>query len=403
MRRLLFCAALCLGYGPTRAAEAPPRPGTVYDQANGHFRKGSALVSQKNFSEAAREFETAARLNPKFGAAYYWLGICDFERNDSPAAIIDFKAALVNTRDTNLLAVIHYDLGVQYLKTGDRPSADAEYRSSVLLNPALARHPMAAPPPAVAPAPAPVVAPVVLHPAAHPPTAPATTGLVWVFAASLVILMIAIPLAASRIGKAVGRLEPGAVPPLERDELLRRTASWSPEPELVTTLLPRPLEFVGSKRLILIVGGVIAGLLIAARPFALIERWIILDQGTPGTATVQRKYQTTHYTKHGHYYLQHLVLAYSPAADQSWTADAVVGDSSSISPGQALPIHYLSRQPGWAVLDDDIGYSSKQGRIALISTSFIGSAFALGLILTLPGLRKERALLRMGQAHGAYV
>lgn len=374
---------MLLGYAPTRAAEAPPHPGSVFDQADDLFRKGRALASQKQFPAAAQEFAAAARLNPKFGAAYYWLGICDFEQEKSDAAIADFKAALVNTRDTKLLSLIHYDLGVQYLKKGARASAAEEYRAAVLLNPALASHPLPAPRTAV-------------------PSPPAPAHFVWIIAAPLLILPIAIALAAWRIDKkTVGDLAPGSGP--GHDELLRLTASWSPEPELITALVPRPIRFFRYKRLIGLAAVAAAALLIMARPLALIERWVIMKQGIPGTATVQQKYQTTHYTKHGHYYLQHLTLAYSPAPDSRSTADAVVGDSSSVTPGQELPIHSLNGRPGWVALDDDFGYSSKQGAIALTTGSCAILVFAVFLLILLPGIRKERALLRTGQARAAYV
>jgi tetratricopeptide (TPR) repeat protein len=397
---------MCLSSAPLRAAEPSPQPGSVYDQANQRFRTGSGLASRKDFAGAAPEFQAAVRLNPKFGAAYYWLGICDFMRNDSVAAIGDFKSALVNTRDTNLLALIHYDLGIQYLKTGDRASADAEYRSAVLLNPALARHPMTPQPPAPAAAPPPPsAAPAVPPPAPRSAAEPATLRLVWIFAVAILILVIAVPLTAARIARTTGRVDPapGTAAIAGRDEIVRLTGAWTPEPELTTTPVPRPIEFVGSKRLILFAAAAAVGLAIALRPFALVERWVILNQGEPGTATVQGKYQTTHRSKHGHFFLQHLTLGYTPPSDHSRTADAVVGDSSSLALGQTLPIHFLSGHPDWAVLDDDLGYSSKQERAALISGAFVGLAFGLGLILSLPGLRKERALLRTGQPRGAYV
>jgi tetratricopeptide (TPR) repeat protein len=152
----LLISLLSAAVVPGLCADNSAAPDFSTNQAIGHYRQGYALVAQKNYPAASHEFQAAINLNPKFGQAYFWLGVCYAQQNFTPPAITAFQNALATTRDTKLLPVIHYDLGVQYLKAGQKAEADQEYQTAVRLNPEFAHHPMVKQAPSIPPAASPL-------------------------------------------------------------------------------------------------------------------------------------------------------------------------------------------------------------------------------------------------------
>jgi len=148
----LLLGAGCLCFG----AESAPTPESITGKAITHYQRGYVLAAKKNYPAAAAELQRAITLRPDFGAAYFWLGVCDSQQNLIPPAIEAFRKALGHTHNSKMLSMIHYDLGVQYLKQGRKPLADQEYQAAIQLNPEYARHPMVkhAPPLSLAPNPA---------------------------------------------------------------------------------------------------------------------------------------------------------------------------------------------------------------------------------------------------------
>src|SRR6185437_2681962 len=139
---------LCHPAGWSESSESPVSP-----QAYAHYQRGMTYFKERNYAAAAPEFAAAAELSPNFGQAYFRLGDCEVMQNENSAAIPNFQKALAASRDTKLLSMIHYDLGIAYLKTGKKPLADQQYQEAVRLNPEFAKRPLVLAPPAAVTAP----------------------------------------------------------------------------------------------------------------------------------------------------------------------------------------------------------------------------------------------------------
>ncbi|MFI5345736.1 MAG: tetratricopeptide repeat protein [Elusimicrobiota bacterium] len=389
MISVLVIVLLRLGSPAVRAEDGHPPAGSVYAEAAEDYKAGVALAARKSYPEAVAKLSEAVRLNPKFGNAYFWIGACEFAQGHDASAGSNWKLALANTRDTSQLALIHYNLGVLYLKSGDKPLSDAEYGAAVSLNPLLANRPIVARPnPAPAPAPAPLpVVPALLIGA--------------VFLAGLLALVIA--LSRRRRDAAPAAVESAAAPGI--DELRRAVASWSPEEELRSAPSPRPVKLrspVAYWGLFAIPLVYVLVVTLIAAP-STVKRGLISWRGVAGTGTVLRKFQVRRAAKHGSYLENRLEFSYAPAGGGPQTAEAPTGDDSSVAVGQTVPIRFLPDYPGWAALDDDFGFSAQKMKIFwVLAATGVGTSVLI-LLVAWPRIRRERRLIQSGRICAARI
>ena len=360
-------------------------------QAAESYRAGVALAAEKKYPEAVAKLLTAVKLNPGLGEAYFWIGVCEFAQGHDASALSNLKQALVSARDPKQAGLIHYDLGVLYLKGGDKPRSDEEYRTAVALNPVFANRPIArrnSTPPVPAAPPVP--------PAAPPP--PPDSGSPFGRAAVLFVG----PLVALALALAARRLRGGARAPLAStagpgtDDVRRAVSAWTLEPELQNAAVPRTVKLRSpiAYAMLLFPLLYVAMVALIAMPSS-VKTALISWQGSAGTGTIVRKFQVRRSSKHGGYLENRLQFSYLSGAGASWT-DVPTGDDSSVAVGQAVAIHYLPSLPGWAALDDDFGFGAGKWKllIAMAATGLITSAFIL--ILAMPTMLRERRLIRSG-------
>ena len=96
---LCFVLALILGVGGCgasgTASEAKKESKvSLPPQAMEHLRQGQAFLAGKKFDEALKSFQETVRLAPDSSVAQYWLGRCQFYRQDKEQAEKAFKQAL---------------------------------------------------------------------------------------------------------------------------------------------------------------------------------------------------------------------------------------------------------------------------------------------------------------------
>jgi len=351
------------------------------------------LAARRDYADAEPYFKAAVRLNPKFGLAYFWLGICAEQGGADSDAIESFRQALAETADTNLSAVMHYDLGVEYLKNGQNAAAQGQYRAAVALNPAFASRPLVLPP----------------HPnAASPPAPPAPTSSpgrgpplpYWLRFLDFALIVAGIGLAGFVLVKA--RRKQAAAPPAA-PPVIQETGSWQMEPELLTAQPPRRLEFRGWRNVfaapVVLAFGILLALFAANGRYEM-RRWYILRHGVAGVAVLQRAYWTSRQGyRVGRIYQFHWVLAYEPPGERPQVFDAAVGGRNSVSPGAKFSVHYIAERPGWAALDDDYGQERKD--LGLAAAILLTFCFILGIAAW--KINKSRRILRWGRAVGAVV
>jgi tetratricopeptide (TPR) repeat protein len=94
--------------------------------AQAHFELGVAeLENFGNLREALASFENSCRINPKFGVAWFFLGVCHFRLGEFPRALDCFQRAERFAHATALTAEM---TGDAFYNLGDFESACACYR-----------------------------------------------------------------------------------------------------------------------------------------------------------------------------------------------------------------------------------------------------------------------------------
>ncbi len=97
--------------------------------AQAHFELGvSELENFGNIREALASFEKACQLNPKFGVAWFFLGVCHFKLGEFPHALDCFQRAERFSHTTALNAEL---TGDTYYNLGDFPAAGTCYRRAL--------------------------------------------------------------------------------------------------------------------------------------------------------------------------------------------------------------------------------------------------------------------------------
>ncbi len=94
--------------------------------AQAHFELGVAeLENFGNIREALRSFEESCKINPKFGVAWFFLGVCHFRLGEFPKALECFQRAERFAHSTALTAEM---TGDTYYNLGDFEAAGTCYR-----------------------------------------------------------------------------------------------------------------------------------------------------------------------------------------------------------------------------------------------------------------------------------
>ncbi len=334
--------------------------------ANEHYRRAQSLIDRKDCASAVGELLAATRLNPRFGLAYYWLGVCELQQGRAQDALRDLRVAKANTTDTRALAMIARPLGFleanQVAKDRAAEARVAERKVKLAV------------------------------------------GILIAFGALVLIWLAALVFRSrSRAAAAVDGSPSSA--PATPDELRRLTAGWAVEPELMMTPAPREVRFVGYKPFV-ILGVVMAvgiGLGVGPSAYFAYQRRAVLQGGVASTGNFERSYESLVHGRHGTYKRQHVVFTYAPGDGRTWRADRLVGRPAGFTPGQPLSIHFLRDQPGRSVLDDDLGYAQRQQQSLWISAAVVGAVFAIAMLAGVPELRRQRDLVVRGQPAAAWV
>jgi Tfp pilus assembly protein PilF len=97
-----------------------------------HFGLGYVLWTQKKYAEAIPEFEAELANDPKNNQAMIYLGDTFIRENqfDRGRAVLE-QADKYQTSDS----LIHLDLGIAYMETGDKDGAVREFNKTVALEP----------------------------------------------------------------------------------------------------------------------------------------------------------------------------------------------------------------------------------------------------------------------------
>lgn len=105
------------------------------DSAEVHLYIGKAYLSRQQDENAQKEFEAAARLNPKLPAVHYFLGAVARRLGDEARAQQQFLADAAIEPD---LALDYDQLGTIALRLGQMPDAERYFRRAIRLQPDLA-------------------------------------------------------------------------------------------------------------------------------------------------------------------------------------------------------------------------------------------------------------------------
>jgi tetratricopeptide (TPR) repeat protein len=127
---LVFCAALLLGSSAAHAmgggggggGGTPSASAPAYNPAE-EYRKGIAALNDKNFKDAARAFGHVLDSAPKDANTNYLAGVSYAGLEDYKKARGFFEKAI---KYDDALIPAHKDLGLAYVKLGDKGKANAE-------------------------------------------------------------------------------------------------------------------------------------------------------------------------------------------------------------------------------------------------------------------------------------
>jgi tetratricopeptide (TPR) repeat protein len=97
-----------------------------------HFDLALLLLSDDHYSDAAKELETAIKLNPKAALPHVLLGRAYQNSNRSVQAVKQFRTALLLEPS---LPLVHYHLGFAYESLGSNEEAIAEYEKEIQHSP----------------------------------------------------------------------------------------------------------------------------------------------------------------------------------------------------------------------------------------------------------------------------
>lgn len=118
--------------GVSFAGDAEPSPVLAYSDARAFNNNGVDFVAQGKYQEAAKEFEKAVALDPKFHAARYNLALAHYNLGSTKEAIHEFQE-LVNS--SYYFVNAHYNLGTIYLREGMVDKAIEQLKIVVELEP----------------------------------------------------------------------------------------------------------------------------------------------------------------------------------------------------------------------------------------------------------------------------
>jgi tetratricopeptide (TPR) repeat protein len=102
------------------------------NEPNVHFGLGYLLWTQKQYTEAAREFQGELDNNPQQGQARAYLGDVLIRQNDFAKAEPQLQQAVVEDPS---LALTHLDLGIVYANSGRNEDAVQAFQKAIALDP----------------------------------------------------------------------------------------------------------------------------------------------------------------------------------------------------------------------------------------------------------------------------
>ena len=122
-RKLLFYREL----GRQKVRDMP-------ENSQAHFELGvSELENFGNLQEALAAMQRSCELNPQFGVAWFFAGVCNFRLGEFPAALACFQHAERTGHTTALTAEM---AGDTCYNLGDYPAAETRYRRALKREPA---------------------------------------------------------------------------------------------------------------------------------------------------------------------------------------------------------------------------------------------------------------------------
>ncbi len=103
---------------------------------NNYIEKGNQFYQQKDFENAAKEYQTALnKSDGKNAAANFNLGNTFFKKGNSKDALKFYEQILANSNNKELQQNALYNKGVVYQKENKLPEAIEAYKKALLLNP----------------------------------------------------------------------------------------------------------------------------------------------------------------------------------------------------------------------------------------------------------------------------
>ncbi|MBI3595943.1 MAG: protein kinase [Nitrospirae bacterium] len=119
---------------PTEITEEPDRKLTPQEKEEIRrlLKDARAAYDEHRLDDAERMFRRIIDLNPKVPVVYHFLGMITLERKDPDGAIRIFEEASRKFPD---YPILHYDLGLLYLKRGVISQAKDELQKALTLNP----------------------------------------------------------------------------------------------------------------------------------------------------------------------------------------------------------------------------------------------------------------------------
>ena len=101
----------------------PNNPNALFYFAKSKWKRTQS--AEANVTDVESLLKRAIALDPKFGDAYFQLGVLHSEQHNYPAAIEDFQRAIALQSN---LTTAHYQLGRVYLRKGDKSQGEQELK-----------------------------------------------------------------------------------------------------------------------------------------------------------------------------------------------------------------------------------------------------------------------------------
>lgn len=121
-------------------------PGMLLSQSSplvgNMLRSGTAAYEQGQYLEAEREYRKVLDLDPECVEALFNLSASLFQQSRYPQAIEALERSLALETNSGFLALVHYNLGTNFMATEAYAAASEAFQAALRLNPSMesARH-----------------------------------------------------------------------------------------------------------------------------------------------------------------------------------------------------------------------------------------------------------------------